>query len=55
MIDSLHRAGMFTVYQTTLVLGIALLPIAVLARRLGVNVPVGDAVAAAARAYENAK
>jgi len=55
MIDPLHRAGAFAVYQATLVLGIALLPLALLARRLGVNVPLGDAVAATARAYENAK
>jgi hypothetical protein len=55
MIESLYRAGAFTVYQATLVLGIAMMPLALLARRLGVNLPLGDVVAAAARTYENAK
>ena len=55
MIEPLYRASAFTVYQATLVFGIAILPLALLARRLGVNLPVGDLVTAAGRAYENAK
>ncbi|MFB6196475.1 MAG: hypothetical protein ABEI80_09915 [Haloplanus sp.] len=55
MIESLYRAGAFTLYQTTLVVGIVLMPLALLARRLGVTLPLGDLVTTAARAYENAK
>jgi hypothetical protein len=55
MIDSLYRAGVFTVYQATLVAGIVLMPLALLAGRLGVSVPLGDVVAATGQAYENAK
>jgi hypothetical protein len=36
----------------TLVLGIALMPVALLSRRFGVTLPLGEAVAAAGRAYE---
>jgi hypothetical protein len=55
MTDTLYRAGAFALYQTTLVAGIVLMPLALLARRLGVSVPLGDLVAAAGRAYENAR
>ncbi|GAB6861422.1 hypothetical protein ACFR97_06230 [Haloplanus litoreus] len=55
MIDSLYRAGVFTVYQATLVAGIVLMPLALLAGRLGVQVPFGNLVAAAGEAYENAE
>jgi hypothetical protein len=55
MIDTLYRAGVFTLYQTALVTGIVLMPLALLARRLGVSVPLGDLVAATGRAYENAR
>ena len=54
MLDSLYRAGVSTVYQLTLVAGIVLMPVALLASRLGVPVPVGDIVAAVGRAYESA-
>ncbi len=53
MLDSLYRAGVFTVYQLTLVVGILLMPLALMAGRLGVPMPVGDLVAAAGRAYES--
>ncbi|GAB3322328.1 hypothetical protein GCM10027355_21820 [Haloplanus salinarum] len=54
MFDSLYRAGVSTVYQLTLVAGIVLMPVALLASRLGVPVPVGDIVSAVGRAYESA-
>lgn len=54
MLDSPYRAGVFTVYQLTLVVGIVLMPVALLAGRFGVPVPVGDLVSAVGRAYENA-
>jgi len=52
MLDSLYRAGVFTVYQLTLVVGILLMPFALMAGRLGVPMPVGDLVSAAGRVYE---
>ncbi|WP_338742598.1 hypothetical protein [Haloplanus salilacus] len=54
MIESPSRAVVFACYQLTLVLGIALMPVALLTRRFGVTLPLGEAVAAAGRAYENA-
>jgi hypothetical protein len=54
MFDSLSRAGAFAAYQISLAVGIALLPFALFARRLGVTLPVGDLVAAAVRAYDRA-
>ncbi|WP_248896661.1 hypothetical protein [Haloplanus halobius] len=55
MFGSLYRAGVFTLYQTTLVLGIVLMPLVLMARHLGVRIPLGDLVEATTRAYENAK
>ena len=55
MFESLYRVGAFAAYQLTLVVGIALMPLALLARRLGVTVPVGDLVATAGRAYDGAR
>ncbi len=55
MFESLYRVGAFAAYQLTLVVGIALMPLALLARRLGVTVPVGDLVAAAGRAYDGVR
>lgn len=54
MFEPLSRAGAFAAYQITLAVGIALMPLALFARRLGVTIPVGDLVAAAARAYDRA-
>jgi len=52
MFESLYRAGAFAAYQLTLAVGIALMPLALIARRLGVTVPLGDLVAATGRAYD---
>ncbi|MFB6255889.1 MAG: hypothetical protein ABEH58_04040 [Haloplanus sp.] len=54
MFGLLHRAGAFAAYQIALVVGIVLMPLALFARRLGVTVPLGDLVAATARAYDRA-
>ncbi|WP_251330465.1 hypothetical protein [Haloplanus pelagicus] len=54
MLDTLYRAGVFAVYQAILVAGLLLMPLALLAGRLGVSVPLGDLVAVAGRAYEDA-
>lgn len=54
MFEPLYRAGAFAAYQVTLLVGIALMPLALLARRLGVTIPLGDLVSAAASAYDGA-
>jgi len=52
MFEPLSRVGVFAAYQIALVLGIALMPLALLARRLGVTIPVGELVAATGQAYD---
>ncbi len=52
MIESATRLTLFTLYQLTVALGIVMLPIAVLARRVGVTLPVRRAIDATERAYE---
>ncbi|WP_299333875.1 hypothetical protein [Haloplanus sp.] len=54
MFNSPSRAVAFVLYQLTLVLGIALMPVAMLTRRFGITLPLGKAVTAAGHAYENA-
>jgi hypothetical protein len=55
MFDTVSRAGAFTVYQTALLVGILVMPLALAARKVGVHLPLGDVVAAAARTYESKK
>jgi hypothetical protein len=55
MFEPLYRAGAFAAYQITLAVGIALMPLALLARRLGVTIPLGDLVAAAGRVYDGVR
>lgn len=49
-----YRATMFVLYQLSLALGIALLPVALATNRLGIHLPVGRLVSRLADAYENA-
>ena len=44
MATSLYRAFVFALYQFSLVLGIALLPVALAANRAGVSLPLGRLV-----------
>jgi hypothetical protein len=48
----LRRTSLFALYQTSIVLGIALLPVAILARRAGIQVPLGDLIDRLGDAYE---
>ena len=48
----LRRTSLFALYQMSIVLGIALLPVALLARRVGVEVPVGTVIERLGSAYE---
>ncbi|WP_164974785.1 hypothetical protein [Halegenticoccus tardaugens] len=54
MIESLRRFTLFALYQTTVVVGILLLPVAVLARRAGVSLPVGRLIETLEAAYDDA-
>jgi len=54
MIDPLQRATLFVLYQTSIVFGILLLPVALVAQRGGVTLPVGRVVERLGRAYRNA-
>lgn len=40
MIERLTKLALLTAYQSTLVLGIALLPVALVARKAGITIPV---------------
>jgi hypothetical protein len=54
MIAAVRRLALFALYQTTVALGILLLPVALLARRAGISLPVGRAVETLGDAYEDA-
>jgi len=52
MIESASRLTVFALYQLTIVLGILLLPVALVARRLGVNLPIGELIDRLDAAYD---
>jgi hypothetical protein len=52
--DRIHRVTVFALYQLTLLVGIALLPVAMVARRAGVVLPVHRPVERLRHAYEHA-
>jgi len=52
MIERAIAATLFTLYQLTIALGIALLPVALLTRRFGFTLPLDRLVEATERAYE---
>lgn len=51
--STVRRATAFTLHQATLLLGIVTLPLALLARRVGLVLPVGRLVEWANRAYDS--
>lgn len=55
MASTIHRATLFALYQTSLLAGILLLPLALLARRLGVRLPAGRVVRRLGEAYDDAR
>lgn len=55
MSDLPQRAALFALYQLTIIAGIVLMPIALLARRGGITLPVGRLVAGLGRAYEDVR
>jgi len=50
--ERLYRATLFALYQITLFVGIALLPVALFTQRLGVRLPIDRAVLGLKTAYE---
>lgn len=53
MIERLQRTALFALYQVSVALGIVLLPVALLARRAGVVVPVHRLVERFKNAYRS--
>jgi len=49
-----YRAALFALYQFAVALGIALLPVALLARHVGVHLPLGRLVERLGNAYDEA-
>jgi len=54
MIEDLHRGVALVLYQTTLLFGILAMPVALLARRLGLTLPVRPLIESAEATYERA-
>ncbi|MFB6085657.1 MAG: hypothetical protein ABEJ84_02435 [Halodesulfurarchaeum sp.] len=52
MIDRAIKLATLTAYQTTLAVGIGLLPVALLARQFGITLPVHRLIERAEAAYE---
>ena len=55
MIDSAHRATLFALYQLSIAIGIALLPFALAASRVGVRLPIHRVVEGLGQRYERAR
>ncbi|MFB6133776.1 MAG: hypothetical protein ABEJ55_02180 [Halanaeroarchaeum sp.] len=55
MYDRLSTVATFAAYQTTVALGIALLPLAILANRFGVSLPVHRLIDRTETAYRNTR
>jgi hypothetical protein len=52
MTKSLYRAAVLALYQISILLGIALLPVALVANRAGIPLPIGRLVGQLDSAYE---
>ena len=54
MIDRVTKLVLLTAYQSTLALGIALLPVAILARQVGITLPIHRLIERTEKAYQSA-
>lgn len=54
MIDPIERAALLALYQVSIAFGILLLPVALLARRGGITIPIHRPIDRLRRAYEDA-
>mgnify|MGYP005851684871 CR=1 FL=1 len=52
MIETVSRLTVFALYQFTVLVGILMLPVALAARQLGVNLPIGDVIDQLDSAYD---
>lgn len=52
MANRLYRSVLFATYQFSLLLGIALLPVALMMRQIGITLPINRMVSRLADAYE---
>ncbi|MDL5363714.1 hypothetical protein QRT08_17255 [Halalkalicoccus sp. NIPERK01] len=52
MIARLQRFALFALYQTTVALGLFMLPVAIGMKRIGVSLPIHRLLARVERAYE---
>ena len=50
--ERLQRLALLTLYQLTLIAGIALLPVALVTERLGLRLPIDRAVTSVKQSYE---
>ncbi|QZA89334.1 hypothetical protein K0C01_04105 [Salinarchaeum sp. IM2453] len=55
MIERAYRLGLFTLLQASIVVGIALMPIALALSRLGITLPINRAIELLDEAHEDAK
>jgi hypothetical protein len=54
MIETTYRAGLLVAYQFAVFVGIVLMPVALLARQVGVTLPIGRFVQTLDNAYTDA-
>ncbi len=54
MIETTYRVGLLVAYQFAVFVGILLMPVALLARRAGVTLPIGNFVQTLDEAYTRA-
>lgn len=54
MFDRITRLALLAAHQTTLAVGILMMPIALLARQAGLTLPLGSLVERTQRAYQRA-
>jgi hypothetical protein len=52
MFDGLERVGLLALYQTTVLIGILLMPLALLARKAGLQLPLERVLATLGEAYD---
>lgn len=55
MIATIERTATFALYQLSLLLGLLLLPVALLARRGGLTIPIGQLVERTRRVHASAR
>jgi len=53
--ERLYRTTLLVMYQLSLIAGIALLPVALLTERLGVRLPIDQAIVGLKESYEQRK